>query len=270
MTLTSTSPAESPGVEQPDAGAPRVPLAGRSGAPLAERSARRYLEIGLFLLGLLCLGIWAWSYIDARAFQAYESWRFSRSLQSPQSPQAPAASSSASPALALPGDSDGAAPPAPPPPPASPAVPSLPEGEAIGRLEVPRLDLSVMVAQGVSDTTLRRAVGHIPGTALPGPLGNVGLAGHRDTFFRSLKDIRKNDKLTLTTLGGSYQYTVDTTRIVAPEEVQVLEPTGQPTLTLVTCYPFYYVGAAPKRFIVQAHLTSPAESKNPDKLDTKK
>jgi sortase A len=230
-----------------------------SGGPSPER-LRRSIEVALFLVAIVCLGTWTWSYLDSHLFQAYESWRFSRQLESRPTP-APAAPP---PVRQLPADTSNAAgalagaPPSPaaPPAPVSTPLPEPPEGQSLGRLEVPRLDVSVMVAQGVSGKTLRRAAGHIPGTALPGQLGNVGIAGHRDTFFRSLKDIRKNDTLTLKTLDGTYQYVVDATQIVSPDDVHVLDPTGHPTLTLVTCYPFYYVGSAPQRFIVQAHLGS--------------
>ena len=122
----------------------------------------------------------------------------------------------------------------------------------IGRIEIPRLGLSASVMEGTSTTTLRRAVGNIAGTALPGQPGNVGISGHRDTFFRPLRNIRRNDIITLTTLLGEYRYRVMSTRIVRPTNVAVLDPTGNEILTLVTCYPFYFVGPAPSRFIVRA------------------
>jgi sortase A len=227
---------------------------------LSPDALRRWAEIALFSIAFLCLGTWAWSYLDSHVYQAYESWRFERALEAhPAAPAAPL--SPASPGTrptALPADEGSpipapAAPPAAPPPQAQ-APPRPDEGDPLGRLEAPRLGLSVMVAEGVSSRTLRRSAGHIPGTALPGELGNVGIAGHRDTFFRPLKEIRKDDTLTLKTLQGTYRYVVDSTAIVAPDDVKVLDPRDQPTLTLVTCYPFYYVGSAPKRFIVQAHL----------------
>ena len=109
-----------------------------------------------------------------------------------------------------------------------------------------------MVVQGVSAGDLRRAAGHIPGTALPGEPGNVGIAAHRDTFFRPLRLIAPNDTITLTTLQGAYRYRVVSTEIVKPDAVDVLHPTSRDTLTLVTCFPFYYVGSAPQRFIVHA------------------
>lgn len=127
----------------------------------------------------------------------------------------------------------------------------------IGRLKIDRLGVSVVVLQGVEDNTLRIAAGHVPDTALPGPSGNVAIAAHRDTFFRPLRNIRKNDVISLETPAGSYQYKVEATWIVNPERVEVLNPTPYPALTLITCYPFYFVGNAPDRFIVRARQITP-------------
>ena len=133
---------------------------------------------------------------------------------------------------------------------------SLATGAVVGRVEIPRVGVSAVVREGDDVKTLRRAVGHIPGTALPGENGNAALAGHRDTFFRGLRDIRKGDQITLTTPAGNARYLVKSTRVVEPSEVSVLAPTDGSTLTLVTCYPFNYIGAAPKRFIVRAEIAS--------------
>jgi sortase A len=133
-------------------------------------------------------------------------------------------------------------------------VPQLASGALIGRVEIPRVGVSAIVREGDGTATLRHAVGHIPRTALPGEVGNSGLAGHRDTFFRALKDVRSGDRITITTPRGTHHYTVRRTRVVDPEDVSVLDPTPAQTLTLVTCYPFYYIGSAPRRFIVQAEL----------------
>ena len=145
---------------------------------------------------------------------------------------------------------------------ASPASPKNPPpaatGGLIGRIEIPRLGLSAIVMEGTSRITLRRAVGHIPGTALPGQAGNVGISGHRDTFFRPLRNIRRNDIITLTTLLGEYRYRVVSTKVVSPYDVAVLDPSGNEVLTLVTCYPFYFVGSAPDRFIVRAEMAGNA------------
>ena len=122
----------------------------------------------------------------------------------------------------------------------------------VGRIEIARIGLSVVVAEGVGSKTLRRAAGHIPGTALPGHNGNVGIAGHRDTFFRPLEKVRVNDVIVLTAHGIEYRYRVVFSQVVSPSDVGVLDPTGDDVLTLVTCHPFYFVGAAPNRFIVRA------------------
>ena len=119
-------------------------------------------------------------------------------------------------------------------------------------MEVPRLGLKAIFVQGDSPRILRHAVGHISETALPGEAGNVVLTGHRDSFFRPLRSIQVGDAITIKTLEGKFGYQVASTEVVSPSDVQVLRPSSENTLTLVTCFPFYYVGAAPKRFIVHA------------------
>jgi sortase A len=131
-------------------------------------------------------------------------------------------------------------------------LPAIGPDGLIGRMQVERLGVSVVVIEGTSNKTLRRAVGHIAGTALPGQPGNVGIAGHRDTFFRPLRNIQPDDIITLTTLRGAYRYRVVSTKIVSPDDVAVLDSDGNQILTLVTCYPFYFLGSAPERFIVRA------------------
>lgn len=129
---------------------------------------------------------------------------------------------------------------------------SLGDTSTVGRIEIRRLHISAMIAEGTTARVLQIAVGHISGTALPGQASNVALAGHRDTFFRRLRDLRTGDLITLTTPKGQYVYGVRFTSIVTPDETWVLDPSAGQTLTLVTCYPFHFVGAAPKRFIVRA------------------
>jgi len=126
------------------------------------------------------------------------------------------------------------------------------EGEVIGEIQVPRLGLNVMVVQGDSPANLRRAVGHLSKSALPGEWGNVALAGHRDTFFRPLRDIRLGDEIRFTTSVRSFEYVVESIEVVAPTDIRVLESSTGHDLTLLTCFPFYYVGPAPKRFVVRA------------------
>lgn len=125
-------------------------------------------------------------------------------------------------------------------------------GELVGRMEIPRLKISVAVAEGTDAATLRRAAGHILGTSLPGQAGNIGIAGHRDTVFRPLRQARQGDVIVLVTSQGEYRYRVVSTTIVSPTDVGVLKPDGHEILTLVTCYPFFFIGPAPDRFIVRA------------------
>jgi len=186
------------------------------------RRAARWASHASLVAGVLVLGYAAWVVVDARLYQARELTRFEQQRKTAIEAPAPAI----------------VAPPA--------------DGTTIGRLEIPRLALSVAVAQGESEPILRRAVGHLARTALPGSEGNVVLAGHRDTFFRPLKDIRDGDQIVLKTREGDFAYVVESTSVVKPTDVWVIEPKGGRTLTLITCFPFYFVGAAPSRFIVVA------------------
>ena len=186
--------------------------------------AARALASVLLAAGLLALGYAAYVVIDAKAYQASERRRFEAARRE-------AASETAAPA------------------------PVLLVGGSVGEIRIPRLGLAAMVVEGDSAAILRRAVGHLADTALPGDEGNVVLAGHRDTFFRPLKQVRAGDVITLTTRTGAFEYLVESTAVVSPSDVQVLQPTGGRTLTLITCYPFSYIGRAPDRFIVRARAT---------------
>jgi len=197
----------------------------------------RYL---FFAVGILALGYVGYALVDARVYQAYQTWRFERALKS------------AAPAVG------GVEQIHPPPLPAlvkadhAKVERAVPTGSSVGQIEISSIGLTTMIEEGDSGKTLRQAVGHLPGTALPGQQGNVVLAGHRDTFFRPLRNIHKGDEITLTTLAGAYHYRVDFTEVVGPQATKVLNPSDDAILTLVTCYPFYFVGPAPKRFIVRA------------------
>jgi sortase A len=128
-------------------------------------------------------------------------------------------------------------------------------GSLIGRVDIPRLKLSAAVAEGDDDKTLGKAVGHLPDTPLPWHRrGNVALAAHRDGLFRKLEKIRLNDDIRVVTPRGEFHYRVTKTHIVDPDDVWVIAPTDTPTITLITCYPFSFVGNAPQRFIVKAEL----------------
>ena len=131
---------------------------------------------------------------------------------------------------------------------------ALPFPEPMAELSVPRLHLYAPLFDGTDDSTLDRGVGHIADTAFPGGSGNVGVAGHRDGFFRRLKDIQVGDTVEIAARDESTIYRVDRVEIVTPSDVEVLKSGSTSTLTLVTCYPFYFVGHAPQRFIVEATL----------------
>jgi sortase A len=134
----------------------------------------------------------------------------------------------------------------------------LDEVSPIGRLEIPRAHISAVVAEGTSPRVLNRAVGHAVGTALPGQPGNIALAAHRDTFFRHLSDVRSGDIIEMKEPGHEYRYQVRFTAVVGPKDTWVLEPTGKETLTLLTCYPFHFVGPATDRFVIRARRVQAA------------
>src|SRR5688500_14334753 len=129
----------------------------------------------------------------------------------------------------------------------------------VGRLEIPRLGVSAMVTEGITEQALGRGIGHVPNTELPGEGGHVGLASHRDTYFRRLNAIAKGDRVRLRTPDGVFSYEVEWARVVDPDRIDLLEDTERPALTLVTCYPFNWVGSAPKRFVVRCRpIAKPA------------
>jgi sortase A len=135
-----------------------------------------------------------------------------------------------------------------------PHVAPLRPGMPVAELSIPRLDSVLYVVEGDDARDLKRGPGHVIGSAMPGGDGNCIIAGHRDTHFRILKDIRKGDEIVLTRDGETFRYRVDETRVISPADLEPLRPTREPVLNLITCFPFYYVGSAPKRFIVHATL----------------
>lgn len=196
----------------------------------AEMRPQGWLERVLTAIGCGCLAVVMLRYAEAATTQQIAAAALTRELDR------------AAPTEAI----DTAAP-------AEAAWPVDPEPEGlIGRLEIPRLNFSAMVLEGDDTATLARAVGHVPGTAYPWQSGNVVMAGHRDTFFRPLEHLRDGDEIRMTTMRGTFEYRVTSTEIVEPTDVSVLAPTRVPSLTLVTCYPFVYVGRAPHRFIIHA------------------
>lgn len=136
----------------------------------------------------------------------------------------------------------------------------LTNGEVIGQIEIPSLALRAVILHGDSAALLRRGVIHLPDSPLPGEWGNVALAGHRDTFFRPLRNIQVGDVITVRSSGGNVvQYRVELTNVVAPTNIEVLNSSDKHELTLVTCFPFDYVGHAPNRFIVRAYEIAPGQ-----------
>jgi len=191
-------------------------------------TARRVSWI-LFAIGVLVLAYVTSVLVDARLYQARELKRLEHDTQVVRD----AAARIRAPSLHM-------------------VVRRPMDGTSIGEIRIRRLGVSVVVVQGESEAILQRAVGHLSRTALPGNEGNVVLAGHRDTFFRPLKDILEGDRITLKTPEHDFEYVVESTSIVRPDDVGVIEPSGGHTLTLITCFPFYYIGPAPNRFIVVA------------------
>jgi sortase A len=198
-----------------------------------RQSIGLWLRRALFFAGVACLSYVACLIVDAESHQEYEEWRFNRAIRASAA--------------------DAARTKVPSPIAQHIAPVSYAPGETIGRLEIARVGISTMIGEGTENKTLRRGVGHITGTPLPGETGNVAVAGHRDTFFRELRNVQIDDEIILTSARGNRTYRVDSIRIVDPDDVEVLNDSGEPAITLVTCYPFYFVGPARKRFIVRAH-----------------
>ncbi len=180
----------------------------------------------MLLAGILCTGWYSLDFAEAHVYQAYQKERLAEILKNRRNP-----------VLGHP-------------------MPKHQEG-FIGRLDIARIGISTVILEGTDAHTLKLGVGHVRGTALPGVPGNISLAAHRDTFFRALRRIRKNDEIRLITPEESFKYRVDWMSVVKPSDTRVLRPDKRGrTLTLLTCYPFNMIGSAPDRFVVRAHLVS--------------
>ena len=206
------------------------------------RSFLRWSGHFFSLIGILALGYVGFVLGYTKLYQTYLTRRFEQELKIARLPAGSGEGLPSSPRPPTPSEADRAR-----------VESAAPEGSPLGRIEIGTIGLSAMILEGTDAKTLRRAVGHIPGTTLPGQQGNVAIAGHRDTFFRGLRNILKDDEITLTTSNGTHRYRVDSTQVVEPEDIWVLDHSDESILTLVTCYPFYFVGPAPQRFIVRAH-----------------
>jgi len=187
---------------------------------------RRILSAGLIVFGLASIGWVSVRLTQQSHFQRQQTEALNRAITAP--PAAPAAVE-------------------------KPVLPRVPPDGLIGRLEIPRVGLSTIVMEGDDDATLEKAVGHLPDTALPWEPGNSALAGHRDTHFRRIRNVKQGDEIRLTSPRGVFSYRITKLFVTSPDNVGVLAPSSDgDVITLVTCYPFNYVGSAPKRFIVQA------------------
>ncbi len=194
----------------------------REMVPTRIQRLLRWTQRLLFIAGIVALGYVGFTLLDARLYQVSAKRALQSQIQLEKEPHE------------------------------IQPKPVIKPGDVLGRLDIPRLGLSVAVLQGTSPRMLRRGAGHIEGTPLPGEAGNSAISGHRDTFFRALKDIRTNDEIQFQTATGLSRYAVDWVKVVAPDDLSILAPSNESSLTLVTCYPFYFVGPAPKRFVVRA------------------
>ena len=189
----------------------------------------RRLAVGLIVAGLSLLGVSAYRLVDTQRHQASEQQQLEAAFRKgPSSAQVRATGSAVA------------------------SRTRAAENRAWGRLEIVRVGLSVALEEGIDEPTLRRAVGHLPQTPFPGEPGNVALAGHRDGLFHPLRDVRRGDLVRIRTLDGVFDYQIESLDVVAPERTDVLRSSTAAELTLVTCYPFAYVGPAPLRYIVKA------------------
>jgi sortase A len=232
---------------------------------------RRRVEITLWIMGVSLLGIafgdtlfrWNYQSQQERAFERRPALAVApparKSVSTPQSQPLPRLVRTVA-------DTTIGPPPTREPPPSAPPKREVKSSQrsasaqhrspidpdSVARIEIPRIGVGAFVKEGADDETLARAVGHVPGSARPGELGNMVLAGHRDTFFRPLSRIKLNDRIRVIAPPYTYEYRVQSLRVVEPEETSVLASKGVEELTLVTCYPFRFIGSAPERFIVNA------------------
>lgn len=204
----------------------------------------------LILVGFAGVLVWAWSMFETTLYQRVQKNRFEREWVRERV------------------ENRGTAAPAEASPPVRSVTRPLPtparslsgwfdrDPLVLGLIEVPRLDMSVVIREGTEDDTLRIAAGHVSSTTLPGESGNFVVLGHRDTLFRPLRGLEKGDRVRVRTAAGEFRYSVDSIQVVPPEEVDLHGAGPEPGITLVTCYPFDFVGPAPRRFVVRGHLES--------------
>lgn len=257
--------------------------------PSVARALLDRFRVLLLVVGVCGIGYYAYTLSDQYVYEAYQNWAFDQQIAGRPAVNFEDYVREKTPLGFLIGEKSSTPPiantAAARPRSVTPELPARPaEGAVLGRVEIERLNISAMVREGVDAKTLSISVGHVPSTALPGQVGNFAIAAHRDTLFRALKDIKTGDVVSFESPTGTYNYEVASTKIVKPSDISVLQPDGgsstpgssdpneaeQKLLTMITCYPFYYVGSAPKRFIVQAKLVSsdqPAASSEAQKVE---
>jgi len=197
----------------------------------SKQRIRVWSQFILAIAGFCLLGYCAFTLATARYFQAQAREQLLKPSSEPAVPPAPSREPGTSTQNQSPGDRD---------------------SSVVGVVEIPRIQLSAAIAEGANSHVLRVAVGHVPGTALPWQSGNTALAAHRDTFFRRLGELHTGDAIRIRISGTEYVYSVTFTDVVKANETWVLQPATGDTLTLITCYPFHFVGPAPERFVVRA------------------
>ena len=202
---------------------------------MQQRISLRWLKRSLFTAAIVFIGLWFRNDTAARAFQSSEALKFEATRLQAEfiGPPARRASKQA-------------------------WLPARLESGMFGHIEIPRLGISTLIAEGAGTEQLDRSVGHIATTPFPGQPGNCALCGHRESFLRDLGELREHDVIRIDTLQGTYTYEVEWCTVVEPHQVDVLDSTEAPSLTLVTCFPFHAVGSAPERFVVRARLVEPA------------
>jgi sortase A len=241
-------------------------------------SLLRFFQLFFLIVGLAGIGYYAYTLSDQFVYQKFENWAFDQQIGGRTGVTFAEYLREKTPFGFLVGEKAKVIGPTPLPAAPLPDAKALrpTTGSLLGRVTIGRLNLAAIVREGVDDQTLRTAVGHVPSTSLPGEPGNFAIAAHRDTLFRVLKDIKQDDLISFQSAQTTYTYRVVATKIVKPSDVSVLRPDGGglvdltaprssgPLLTMITCYPFYYVGSAPKRFIVEARLVSEKAVARPD------
>jgi sortase A len=219
--------------------------------PSRSHPFRKFLEVICWMVAAVALGWFSYVQVESYFFQGEQSRKLDALLHGRNSPAAVAPAANAS-AASLSSAENESLPMVTATSSSWPKVYAVAPGELLGRIEIPRLNVSATIVEGDDTDALRHAVGHIPGTAMPWESGNIGLAGHRDSFFRKIGELRDGDQIVLTTIHGTFEFRASQFAIVKPDGVDVLSSVQQPALTLVTCYPFHYVGAAPQRFVIRA------------------